>query len=199
MRPSAGALGPAVASSNQVAANCSACASRWSRNSRVLVCFSEESNVGEGTEEDCGQAGLLGDAPQVGAIQARGLAQPLDRPADAQQAFDLQMDVRRFQLVQQHVARNRPVRGEKIQPGHDQPVKADARAQRREIRRVCRAQHRAVGAVVPGFDQVVLHGEMPMEFLQGDAQRFSDLVQVQPLPGRLPGKFNGGIDDSVGQ
>jgi len=79
----------------------------------------------ESHEVDAGGGGLLQRAPRhAGRVALRGFAHPLHRAADAQQPRDLDVQVPRLELAEDHLACYPAVRTERRQPVHDHPVQA---------------------------------------------------------------------------
>jgi hypothetical protein len=145
------------------------------------------------------QARLLEGAPRQHSVTVRRLAQPLHRAADAQQTRELVMHVARLEFSVNHLARHMPVRRQRREPGHEQPLQALMRRQLDATPGAVPAgEHGRVGAIEPGVHDVLLFAEMR-------AQRRSDpsfssaatSCRRRAFPRAPRGEIERRIDDSV--
>ena len=120
---------------------------------------------------------------------------PLNRAADAHEGGDLDVEVSRFALGEDHLPRHPVMRLERIQPAQDEAPQALPRGKLPHLRLGGKAQHGGVRAIEPGVDQLVLLAEMLPDVIEADPGRCRDLVQPDGFPRSLLGERDRGIEN----
>ena len=151
--------------------------------------------VDEAAQVGGGEQGFFGDAAQVQALPASGFTPPLYGAADAHQAEHLQVDMSRLELVQQHLPGHRAMRRQALEPGQQAAFQTLFGVQTLQIGISGVAEQGQIGAVEPGFHQVVLVAVVMGDSVQADVERGGDVEQVQALPAADIGQLQGGIED----
>ena len=134
---------------------------------------------------------------QVVGIPTSGLAQPLHGAANTHEPRNLDVDMPKLELSEDHLTCHAAVPSQRAKPSHDRPVQTSARRQLKKVGGRAILEYRPIGTIEPGIHKLFLLTKILVQVFERHAGPMSDLMQAYPLPGPHIRNSKGRIQDAL--